>query len=224
MLVPETRDTRECVAKPRPRSRRRSTFGAPEGCAPRNEIEAMPQDLIRYDILVQDALRGVVHKVLSEVAKTGLPGDHHFYVSFDTNHPGVRLSGRLRQRYPTEMTVVLQHQFWDLQVDDAHFEVGLSFGGIPERLYVPFASVKGFVDPSVEFGLQFEVTSEDGEEAEAEDPDAPKLVPTEASVIPVEPAMPEPAEPEPAATAEAEKPVEPPPTATVVSLDKFRKK
>ncbi|MDK9697256.1 MAG: ClpXP protease specificity-enhancing factor SspB [Siculibacillus sp.] len=186
----------------------------------------MTQDLIRYDILVQDALRGVVRKVLGEVAKTGLPGDHHFYISFDTNHPGVRLSGRLRQRYPTEMTVILQHQFWDLQVDDAHFEVGLSFGGIPERLYIPFASVKGFVDPSVEFGLQFEVAREEGEEESAEAADGPKLVPVEASTIPVEPPPEKPVEAPPAAVAEAvaEKPVEPPPTATVLSLDKFRKK
>jgi hypothetical protein len=188
----------------------------------------MTQDLIRYDILVQDALRGVVRKVLGEVAKTGLPGDHHFYVSFDTTHPGVRLSGRLRQRYPTEMTVVLQHQFWDLQVDDAHFEVGLSFGGIPERLYVPFSSVKGFVDPSVEFGLQFEVAREETEEEGEAAAEGPKLVPTEVSTIPVAPVAETPAEPEPApepaAAAEAEAPVVPPPTATVVSLDKFRKK
>ena len=189
----------------------------------------MPQDLIRYDILVQDALRGVVRKVLSEVAKTGLPGDHHFYVSFDTTHPGVRLSGRLRQRYPTEMTIVLQHQFWDMQVDDAHFEVGLSFGGIPERLYVPLSAVKGFVDPSVEFGLQFEVAhegDEEGEEGEAA-AEGPRLVPTEASTIPVEPKSEKPETAEPAAApseAEAEKPAEPAPTATVLSLDKFRKK
>lgn len=185
----------------------------------------MTQDLIRYDILVQDALRGVVRKVIAEVAKTGLPGDHHFYVSFDTTHPGVRLSGRLRQRYPTEMTVVFQHQFWDLQVDDAHFEVGLSFGGIPERLYVPFSSVKGFVDPSVEFGLQFEVAREETAEEATEAPaDGPKLVPTEASVIPVAPAVEAPAEPAATAPAETDAPTEPPPTATVLSLDKFRKK
>jgi hypothetical protein len=161
------------------------------------------------------------------VAKTGLPGDHHFYVSFDTTHPGVRLSGRLRQRYPTEMTVVLQHQFWDMQVDDAHFEVGLSFGGIPERLYVPFASVKGFVDPSVEFGLQFEVAQAEAETEGEAAAEGPKLVPVEASTIPVEPPPEKPveAEPVPDATADAaEKAVEPPPTATVLSLDKFRKK
>ncbi len=190
----------------------------------------MTQDLIRYDVLVQEALRGVVRKVMGEVAKTGLPGEHHFYVSFDTRHPGVRLSGRLRQRYPTEMTVVLQHQYWDLEVNDQWFEVNLSFSGIPERLHVPFNAVKGFVDPSVEFGLQFEVISP---EAEAEDEAGkPKLVPIEASEIPSAPVAPEPApEPEtadetPAEEEAAEAPKEEPPaaSATVVSLDKFRKK
>ncbi|MER2606993.1 MAG: ClpXP protease specificity-enhancing factor SspB [Siculibacillus sp.] len=185
----------------------------------------MTQDLIRYDVLVQDALRGVVRKVLTEVLKTGLPGEHHFYVSFDTRHPGVRLSNRLRQRYPTEMTIVLQHQFWDLEVTETYFDVGLSFSGIPERLHVPFNAVKGFVDPSVEFGLQFEVITE-GEAAEPA-ADAPRLVPVEPSVIPVAPKAetppPPPEEPAPP-TAD---PVATPPAetgATVVSLDKFRKK
>ncbi len=190
----------------------------------------MAQDLIRYDVLVQDALRGVVRKVIGEVAKTGLPGDHHFYVSFDTRHPGVRLSGRLRQRYPTEMTIVLQHQFWDLQVTETWFEVGLSFSGIPEKLHVPFNAVKGFVDPSVEFGLQFEVISE-GEAEATVDADAPKLVPVEPSVIPTPPAPKAPvanAE-ETEKAAETAPPPEPPKTdgeggATVVSLDRFRKK
>jgi len=113
-------------------------------------------DLIRYDVLVQDALRGVVRKVLKEVAEGGLPGDHHFYIAFDTTAPGVRMSSRLRQQHPEEMTIVLQHQFWDLGVSDHAFEVGLSFGGVPERLLVPFAAVKGFFDPSVQFGLQFD--------------------------------------------------------------------
>jgi uncharacterized protein len=191
----------------------------------------MTQDLIRYDVLVQDALRGVVRKVIGEVVKTGLPGDHHFYVSFDTRHPGVRLSGRLRQRYPTEMTIVIQHQFWDLVVTDTYFELGLSFSGIPEKLHVPFNAVKGFVDPSVEFGLQFEVITEGASEEDA-DPDAPKLVPVEPSVIPIPPAAKspvaeaaaEPAEPAPAAD-ETAKPAPTPDTgATVVSLDRFRKK
>lgn len=116
----------------------------------------MADDFIRYDILTQDALRGVVRKVLSEVAKTGLPGDHHFYVSFDTTAPGVRISTRLLEKYPEEMTIVIQHQFWDLKVGEHSFEVGLSFDNIPERLLIPFSAIKGFLDPSVQFGLQFE--------------------------------------------------------------------
>lgn len=116
----------------------------------------MSDDLIRYDVLVQEALRGVVRKVLREVAETNLPGDHHFYIAFDTTAAGVRMSSRLRQQHPEEMTIVLQHQFWDLAVTDHGFEVGLSFGGVPERLLVPFAAVKGFFDPSVQFGLQFD--------------------------------------------------------------------
>lgn len=116
----------------------------------------MADDLIRYDVLLQDALRSVVRKVMREVADGGLPGEHHFYIAFDTTAPGVRMSSRLRQQHPEEMTIVLQHQFWDLSVNDHGFEVGLSFGGVPERLLVPFAAVKGFFDPSVQFGLQFD--------------------------------------------------------------------
>src|SRR3954463_14448114 len=116
----------------------------------------MAIDHIRYDILAQEALRGVVHRVLVDAAKNGLPGEHHFYISFDPRADGVRLSPRMLAQYPEEMTVVLQHQFWDLIVTDEGFEVGVSFGGIPERLNVPFAAVKGFFDPSVQFGLQFE--------------------------------------------------------------------
>ncbi|MDQ4060169.1 MAG: ClpXP protease specificity-enhancing factor SspB, partial [Pseudomonadota bacterium] len=121
----------------------------------------MAQDLIRYDILAQEALRGVVRRVLTDVARDGLPGEHHFYIAFDTRAPGVRLSQRLREQYPEEMTVVLQHQFWDLAVTEHSFEVGLSFGGVPERLQIPFSAIKGFFDPSVQFGLQFEVARED---------------------------------------------------------------
>lgn len=116
----------------------------------------MPVDHIRYDILAQDALRGLVREVLADAAKRGLPGDHHFFISFDTRASGVRLSQRLLEQYPEEMTVVLQHQFWDLKVTEDAFEVGLSFGGVAERLFVPFAAIKGFVDPSVQFALQFE--------------------------------------------------------------------
>lgn len=117
----------------------------------------MTTDLIRYDLLVQDALKGVVRKVLSDAARDGLPGDHHFYVSFQTGFPGVRLSSRMREKYPDTMTIVLQHQFWDLAITEHAFEVGLSFGGVPERLLVPFDALTGFFDPSVQFGLKFEI-------------------------------------------------------------------
>src|SRR5712672_815337 len=120
----------------------------------------MAVDHIRYDILAQEALRGVVRTVLEDAAKNGLPGDHHFFIAVDTRHEGVTLSPRMREQYPTEITVVLQHQFWDLVVTADRFEVGLSFGGVPERLGVPFASIKGFFDPSVQFGLQFEQMTE----------------------------------------------------------------
>jgi hypothetical protein len=124
----------------------------------------MAVDHIRYDLLAQEALRGVVRTVLLDAAKNGLPGEHHFYVSFNTQADGVQLSARMRTQYPKEMTVVLQHQFWDLVVDEEGFEVGLSFGGIPERLGVPFTAVTRFYDPSVQFGLQFEEMAEDAVE------------------------------------------------------------
>ena len=116
----------------------------------------MPEDHIRYDLLAQAALRGVVRTVLADVAKKGLPGEHHFKITFGTTAPGVRLSERMRAQYPQTMTIVLQHQFWDLAVRDEAFEVGLSFGGVPERLTVPFNAVTAFFDPAVQFGFQFE--------------------------------------------------------------------
>lgn len=163
----------------------------------------MAEDLIRYDILAQEALRGVVRKVLSEVARTGLPGEHHFFISFATRAPGVRLSERLLGQYEKEMTIVLQNQFWDLKVTETGFEVGLSFDGQPELLVIPFSAVKGFFDPSVQFGLQFEPelaadTAEDGEEL-PEDEAASAATPV-------------------AAQAEGD------PAEKVVSLDAFRKK
>lgn len=134
----------------------------------------MSVDLIRYDLLVQDALRGVVGRVLTDVARDGLPGEHHLYLAFDTCAPGVRISPRLKERYPEEMTIVLQHQFWDLIVTDQFFEVGLSFNGIPERLHVPYAALKGFFDPSVKFGLQFESVEDEGDaDAEGDGQDGP---------------------------------------------------
>ncbi|MEG9505455.1 MAG: ClpXP protease specificity-enhancing factor SspB [Methylorubrum extorquens] len=134
----------------------------------------MAEDLIRYDLLVQDALRGVVRKVLTDAAREGLSGEHHFYISFRTEAPGVRMSQRLREKYPQDMTIVLQHQFWDLGVTEHSFEVGLSFSGVPERLLIPFDALSGFFDPSVQFGLKFDLNEgAEGEQAEETQPSAP---------------------------------------------------
>lgn len=111
---------------------------------------------IDYEALAQDAMRGVVRAVLSQAAKSGLPGDHHFYISFDTAASGVVLSKRLKDKYPSEMTIVLQHRFWDLAVSEDEFEVKLTFDGIPERLVVPYTAIRVFFDPSVRYGIQFE--------------------------------------------------------------------
>ena len=111
---------------------------------------------IDYESLVQDAMRDVVRSVLKQTVKSGLPGDHHFYISFDTQAAGVSVSKRLREKYRKEMTIVLQHRFWDLHVNDERFEVKLTFDGIPERLVVPFTAIKVFFDPSVRYGLQFD--------------------------------------------------------------------
>ena len=121
----------------------------------------MPQDHIRYDILAQDALRGVIRKVLTEVGATGyLPGDHHFFITFLTQAPGVRISTPLKERYPEQMTIVIQHQFWELKVTESLFEIGLSFSDKPEKLVIPFAAIRGFYDPSVNFELEFDTVLE----------------------------------------------------------------
>lgn len=117
----------------------------------------MSDDIIRYDVLTQEALRSVIRKVLHEVSVTGLPGEHHFYITFDTNYPGVKLSARMRERYPDNMTIVIQHTFWNLSATDNYFEVDLSFNDIRERLRIPFLAVQAFFDPAVKFGLQFDV-------------------------------------------------------------------
>jgi hypothetical protein len=201
----------------------------------------MAVDLIRYDLLAQDALRGVVKKVLTDIAARGLPGEHHFFISFHTRADGVKISDRLREKYPEELTIVLQHQFWDLVVSEESFEVGVSFNGIPERLTVPFAAIKGFFDPSVQFGLQFELVAEakplerdsaqDTEAAATPDArPAPRAVPRGAAS--------EPEETRPAGTSvPASRKTPPIPAVTgpvppsddkggaeVVRLDKFRKK
>ena len=127
----------------------------------------MPDDLMRYDLLAQEALRGVVKAALRKVIDgKGLPGEHHFYIAFHTKHPGVQISERLHKKYPREMTIVIQHQFHKLAVRDLDFEVELSFDSIPERLCVPFAAVKGFLDPYVQFGLQFEAVNVEPQQAE----------------------------------------------------------
>ena len=181
----------------------------------------MPEDLIRYDILAQDALRGVIRKVLSEVARTGLPGEHHFFITFATQAPGVRISSRLLAQYPEDVTIVLQHQYWDLTVSEQSFEVGLSFNGVPERLLVPFSAIKGFLDPSVQFELRFEVSARP---AVAGDVDALEPV----AALPAAPAVPQPAATETAAEAgdadEHDGQAKAAPMAQVVSLDAFRKK
>ncbi len=114
---------------------------------------------INYEHLAKEALRSMVKTVLESVVETGLPGDHHFYISFHTTAPGVKISSRISAQYPKEMTIVLQHQFWDLKVEEEHFEVRLSFSNIPELLIIPYSAVKVFFDPSVPYGLQFDQSS-----------------------------------------------------------------
>jgi hypothetical protein len=173
----------------------------------------MPTDHIRYDVLARDALRGVLRRVLTDAAEHGLPGEHHFFITFVSTADGVKLSPRLLAQYPEEMTIILQHQFWDLVVTEDRFEVGLSFGGIPERLVVPFAAIKSFLDPSVQFGLQFEPSDAD---AAAEAPGAKLPAVAAPSALPV-------AEPSPAAE-NTDEPAKPSEGAEVVRLDRFRKK
>jgi hypothetical protein len=172
----------------------------------------MATDHIRYDVLARDALRGVLRRVLTDAAEHGLPGEHHFFITFLSTADGVKLSPRLLAQYPEEMTIILQHQFWDLVVTEDRFEVGLSFGGIPERLVVPFAAIKSFLDPSVQFGLQFEPS-----ESVAETPAAKLPAVPPASALPV-------AAPEPAAESTDDEPAKTSEGAEVVRLDRFRKK
>ncbi len=172
----------------------------------------MPEDLMRYDLLAQNALKGVVREALRIAETTGLPGEHHFYIAFNTRAPGVALSEKIAARYPREMTIVLQHQYWNLRVHDDRFEVELSFDNVPEHLVIPFDAVKGFLDPAVQFGLQFETQAAAHRPREVE---APR--PASAKLETPQPAAPPPEE-APA--------VEPAPNeaAKVVSLDQFRKK
>jgi uncharacterized protein len=193
----------------------------------------MAVDHIRYDLLTQDALRGVIRAVLTDAAVRGLPGEHHFFITFDTRIDGVRLSARLKASYPEEMTIVLQHQFWDLTIGDDDFAVGLAFNGIPERLHVPFKAVKAFLDPSVQFGLQFAV---DGEaDVGTSTPAATgKPAPVDgAGPAQLGPSAKPPKQPSKEPTRPAANPAKPAPvpatdsgdsSAEVVRLDRFRKK
>ncbi len=196
----------------------------------------MVQDHIRYDILAQDALRGVIRKVLTEVAKAGLPGNHHFFITFLTCAPGVRISSRLKEKYPEQMTIVMQHQFWDMLVTDQLFEVGLSFGDVPEKLVVPFSAIRGFYDPSVNFELEFDVTAIEpvgdndspGADIELLEPQNIQSVKAE-KTAPKERSKKDNSKQKPASDAEekAENTSEnegDKPSADVVSLDAFRKK
>lgn len=180
----------------------------------------MADDHIRYDILAQEALRGVMRKVLAEVARTGLPGNHHFFITFLTGAPGVRISGRLRERYPEQMTIVIQFQYWDLKVSDTGFEIGLSFSDIPEKLEIPFSAVRGFYDPSVNFELEFDVKTE-----EAATPQEPASEPAPIAMVPEKKAEAKDApKKSKAESTEKAKDAEPAKGAEVVSLDAFRKK
>ena len=142
----------------------------------------MPEDRMRYDQLAQNALRGVVRDALRRVEKSGLPGEHHFYIAFNTKFPGVDIGERMAQRYPREMTIVIQHQYENLFVREDRFEVELSFDNIPEKLVIPFNAVKGFLDPAVQFGLQFEVVNVES----ASDSDTKTLKPSVTKLNPVD--------------------------------------
>lgn len=168
----------------------------------------MAQDQFQYDKMIEKALRGVVRDALARAAREGLPGDHHFYVNFATREPGVQIPASLLARFPDEMTIVLQHQFWDLEVGPEAFSVSLSFQRRPERLVVPFAAVRSFADPSVSFSLEFAAPTP----APTEGPEAQ---PGESPVLPAPIA----AAPKPDRPEKTEKPA-----GEVVALDAFRKR
>jgi uncharacterized protein len=170
----------------------------------------MPEDLMRYDQLAQNALRGVVRDALRRVEKSGLPGDHHFYIAFNTQFPGVDIGERMSQRYPREMTIVIQHQYENLIVKEDRFEVELSFDNISEKLIIPFNAVKGFLDPAVQFGLQFEVVNIETA-ADADKKPSKRSVPKTTSV-------------ESEVETPDSEPEKSPEGPKVVSLDAFRKK
>ena len=176
------------------------------------------EDLIRYDVLAQEALLGVVKKVLSEVAHIGsLPGEHHSFITFDTCAPGVKISSRMKEKYPEEMTIVVQHQFWDLKTTETGFSIGLSFNEIAETLAVPYASIRGFFDPAVQFGLQFDGGDSTSEAKDLENISAEisKLSPVDEKIVDAEKTE---------TVKKSDETEDAPGSADVVSLDSFRKK
>jgi hypothetical protein len=182
----------------------------------------MGADYIRYDLLVQDALRSVVRKVLSDTAREGLRGDHHFNISFKTHAPGVALPAAIKQRYPDEMAIILQHEFWDLTVGAEQFEVSLNFSRRPERVVVPFDAITGFSDPSVPFGFKLEPRGIEAPKATAAAP-TPAPAPLRENAPAKAPALKAEAGPKLVEAVKAEKPAERE-TTKVVSIDAFRKK
>lgn len=164
----------------------------------------MTEDLMRYDLLVESALRSVVRKALERAAAEGLPGDHHFYIAFRTTDPDVAIPAYLREKYPSEMTIVLQHQFRDLFIDDKGFSLSLSFNGVHEALSIPFSAIVAFGDPTVNFSLQFKF----------EETASDIAVETDAATTPVEGEL---------ATDEADK-NDGAPDDNIVTLDQFRRK
>jgi hypothetical protein len=191
----------------------------------KNLVGSDVKDLLRYDQMVETAMRGVVREALARTVANGLPGAHHFYITFKTQAPGVGLGAHLAAKYPDEMTIVLEHQFWDLQVREEDFDITLSFNNRPERITIPFAAIAAFADPSVKFGLQFPAAAEAGADM------APSNKPMSAKLEAAKPAKPAIAEaeasPEPAVAKRAGrlagKPA-PSKQGEVVALDAFRKK
>jgi hypothetical protein len=181
----------------------------------------MADDRIRYDILVQEAARGVIRKVLQETAQAGLPGEHHFFITFVTSAPGVRISSALRERYPEQMTIVIQHQYWDLKAHEKGFEIVLSFSDVPEKLEIPYSAIRGFYDPHANFEMEFD----DVRPAVANEAPVQEFQPRDTEVAKADdkpkkakPAKKTESEDKPAADANGGKGAE------VVSLDAFRKK
>jgi hypothetical protein len=192
----------------------------------------MPINLLRYDRMIEEALRGVVRRALRMVAATGLPGSHHFFISFRTHAEGVQIADYLRERYPDEMTIVVQHQFWGLDVTSEQFSITLSFNDVHERLIIPFAAITSFADPAAQFGLQFQQATAalDGEEAtedksgKAAKPAVPAVAPTRLPVAKSDAKAEGEAPAENAESAKEEGKEGEPKEGSVVFLDQFRRK